>query len=329
MATPGLDLAALAGYVPSAGPLRARLIAGGRSNLTYEVTDGTGTWIVRRPPLGEVLASAHDMGREYRVLTALRDTAVPVPRTYAFCADPGVIGAPFYVMAKAEGVPFRTAAELAPRGRARVRRISEAMVDTLATLHAVDPDAVGLHGFGRPEGFLARQVHRWRVQLEHSPDRAAADQLHARLAAAVPAESRHSVVHGDFRLDNLLVDEHDRITALLDWEMATLGDPLTDLALLHAYDWIARNDRAGALGDAPAAPGFLDPHRIAARYGCDRDLGWYHGLAFLKLAAVFAGIHHRYVNGQTVGDGFATAGTLVPGLLAAGLDVVSAPRGRR
>lgn len=327
MPTPGLDLAALVRYVPAGGPLRARLIAGGKSNLTYEVGDGTGSWIVRRPPLGEVLATAHDMGREYRVLTALRDTGVPVPRTYSYCADPTVIGAPFYVMAKADGVPLRTAAELAPRGRARVRRISEAMVDTLATLHAVDPDAVGLHGFGRPEGFLARQVRRWRTQLAHTPEHAAAETLHDRLAAETPEESRHSVVHGDFRLDNLLVDEHDRITALLDWELATLGDPLTDLALLHAYDWIAHHDPDGALGDAPAAPGFLGPRALAARYGCDQDLAWYHGLAFLKLAAIFAGIRDRHANGQTVGEGFATAGSLVPALLEAGLDAVSTPRG--
>ncbi|WP_371953653.1 phosphotransferase family protein [Actinomadura monticuli] len=178
-----------------AGPLRARVVDGGRSNLTYEVTDGLRSWIVRRPPLGHVLATAHDMAREYRVLTALAGTAVPVPETYALCEDPDVIGAPFYVMEMVEGTPYRSAAELAPLGPGRVARIADRMIDTRVDLHRVDPAEVGLAGFGRPEGFLARQVRRWKKQLDASRSRElpAADELHALLEANLPAESAHAM----------------------------------------------------------------------------------------------------------------------------------------
>src|SRR4051812_34202229 len=172
-----LDVGRLRQYLDRAvpglvsGPLEARLVAGGKSNLTYQVGDGRSVWIVRRPPLGHVLATAHDMAREHRVMTALRDTDVPVPTTLALCEDPDVIGAPFYVMERVGGTPYRFAAELAPLGAERVRGISSRMVDTLAALHAVDPDAVGLADFGRPEGFLGRQVRRWKRQLDASHSR--------------------------------------------------------------------------------------------------------------------------------------------------------------
>ena len=171
--------------------LTGRLIAGGKSNLTYEVGDGQRTVIVRRPPLGHVLATAHDMVREHRVITALHDTPVPVPETYAVCPGDEVIGAPFYVMERVEGTPYRLARELEPLGRQpdsgdRPTR----MVDTLVALHAVDPEAVGLGDFGRPDGFLERQVRRWKQQLDasRSRDLAGIDELHARLAASVPEQ---------------------------------------------------------------------------------------------------------------------------------------------
>ncbi|GAA3652888.1 phosphotransferase family protein [Nocardioides ginsengisoli] len=330
MNPPGLDLDALGAWladaVPGAGSaLTAELIAGGKSNLTFVVSDGASTWIVRRPPLGHVLATAHDMGREYRVMSALQPTAVPVPRTYAFCADKDVVGAEFYVMERCAGVPYRRAAELAALGEERTRAISTTLVDTLAVLHAVDPAAVGLGDFGRPEGFLGRQVARWRKQLEasYTRDLPAADELHRRLGASVPAESAVGIVHGDYRLDNLLVDGADRATAVLDWEMATLGDPLTDLALMLTYHRLG-----GAVGEAVAdaseAPGFLSEDEIVARYaaGSDRDLsgfGWYLGLAAYKLAAILEGIHFRYLAGQTVGPGFDRIGDVIHPLLDAGL----------
>jgi aminoglycoside phosphotransferase (APT) family kinase protein len=327
---PGLDLEALGAWladaVPGAGAtLTAELIAGGKSNLTFVVSDGASEWIVRRPPLGHVLATAHDMAREYRVMSALQDTAVPVPVTYAFCADKDVVGAEFYVMERCDGTPYRRVGELAALGEERTRAISTTLVDTLAALHAVDPAAVGLGDFGRPEGFLGRQVARWRKQLEasYTRDLPAADELHRRLAASVPAESAAGIVHGDYRLDNVLVDGADRATAVLDWEMATLGDPLTDLALMLTYHRLGAQI-GEAVADASAAPGFLSEGEIVARYaaGSDRDLsgfGWYLGLAAYKLAAILEGIHYRHLAGQTVGSGFDRIGDVIHPLLDAGL----------
>jgi aminoglycoside phosphotransferase (APT) family kinase protein len=329
---PGLDVFRLAGWfaatVPGLadGPLRARLIAGGRSNLTYEVTDSRATWIVRRPPLGHVLATAHDMAREFRVMSALRDTEVPVPRTYALCDDEGVLGAPFYVMERVAGRPYRHATELQPLGAERTRAISIGLIDILATLHEVDPAAIGLGDFGRPEGFLARQVRRWRKQLDssHSRDLPAADELHARLTADVPPETAPGVVHGDYRLDNVLVDDNDRPVAVIDWEMATIGDPLTDLALLVVYRRLGTLLGGDQVADASSAPGFLNEDELIERYTArsDRDLsrlGFYLGLASFKLAAILEGIHYRHLRGQTVGSGFERIGDAVIPLLDAGL----------
>ncbi|HWU23575.1 MAG TPA: phosphotransferase family protein, partial [Nocardioides sp.] len=314
-ATPGLDLDRLgawfAGNVPGAGDrLEATLIAGGKSNLTYVVTDGAQEWIVRRPPLGHVLATAHDMGREYRVMSALQDTEVPVPRTHAMCTDASVIGSDFYVMQRCAGTPYRLADQLIPLGPERTRAIAERLVDVLAALHAVDPAEVGLSDFGRPEGFLGRQVGRWKKQLDASycRDLPAADELHALLAANVPAESAAGIVHGDYRLDNVLVDDSDQLTAVLDWEMATLGDPLTDLAVMLLYGRLGMVG-GDAVSNVSTAPGFLSEDEIIVRYsrGSDRDLsgfGFYLGLAAYKLAAILEGIHYRYLHGQTVGPGF-------------------------
>lgn len=326
---PGLDLARFAAWFDGAcpgeimGPMHGQLVAGGRSNLTYAVSDGARSWIVRRPPLGHVLATAHDMEREYRVMTALRDTSVPVPMTYALCTDPDVIGAPFYVMSKVEGVPYRTADQLAELGVTRIRAIARQLIDTLAELHAVVPAEVGLAEFGRPEGFLARQVRRWKKQLDASRSRPVAgiDELYALLAADPPDGAPPAIVHGDYRLDNVLVGPDDKVAAVVDWEMATLGDPLTDLGLLVVYQ------RMGDLGEGPmgsAAPGYPSEAEILARYaeysGRDLpDLGFYIGLASFKLAVIAEGIHFRYVHGQTVGEGFERTGTIVEDVAASGI----------
>src|SRR5688500_8305731 len=282
----GLDADALATWLETerpglfSGPLEATLITGGKSNLTYAVTDGSTEVIVRRPPLGHVLATAHDMSREHRVITALGPTDVPVPETFALCEGETVIGAPFYVMERVSGTPYSRATQLESLGTDRTRVITERMIDTLVALHAVDPADVGLGDFGRPDGYLERQVRRWKKQLDASRSREidGMDALIARLEN-VPTGGDATIVHGDFRLDNLLVDdEADTVNAVLDWEMSTLGDPLTDVAVLLAYQQLSEAlqdpdqpagggagpraaDGQSAVGamvtDAPLAPGYL------------------------------------------------------------------------
>ncbi|GAC1383343.1 MAG: phosphotransferase family protein [Marmoricola sp.] len=334
----GLDLDKLAAWLPSAGieagpDLRGELIAGGKSNLTYAVTDGSHEWIVRRPPLGHVLATAHDMGREYRVMSALQGTDVPVPVTYALCTDPEVLGADFYVMQRCVGTPYRRKEELIALGEDRTRVVSERLIDTMVALHLVDPSAVGLDDFGKAEGFLARQVERWKKQLaaSYNRDLPLADALYDQLHAEIPDESAVSysgIVHGDFRLDNVLVDDGDRPTAVLDWEMATLGDPLTDLALMLVYNRLGEALGGDAVTDVSLAPGFLSEADIVLRYaaGTGRDLsnfGFYIGLAVYKLAAILEGIHYRYLQGQTVGPGFDRIGEGIVPLLDAGLKAMA------
>src|ERR1700744_1350037 len=329
---PGLDLDSFAAYFGAAhpgaiaGPLRGSVLPGGKSNITYDVTDGENHWVVRRPPLGHVLAPAHDMSREYRVISALSGTTVPVPRTWLLCEDPEVIGAPFYVMAKVAGTAYRTAPQLEAVGAERTRIMATRMINTLADLHAVDPAVVGLADFGRPEGFLGRQVRRWKKQLDasRSRDLPGADELHAALAAPVPAESHGPLVHRDYRLDNLLIGDGDRVTAVLDWEMATLGDPLTDIGLLLAYHALARLDTGYTVADASTAPGYPGDTEIINAYGrrSGRDLsnlGFYLGLAFFKIAVICEGIYYRFTQGQTVGDGFGDIGAAPEPLIQAGL----------
>jgi aminoglycoside phosphotransferase (APT) family kinase protein len=275
-----LDLGRLGAWYSSRGlghpgnRLEVELIAGGRSNLTFAVHDGEHHRILRRPPLGHIRATAHDMRREYVVMEALGQTDVPVPKVIAYCEDPEVIGAPFYVMERVAGTPYRAAEELEALGPAATARICEAMVDTLARLHAVDPGAVGLGDFGRPGGFVTRQVDRWERQMKGSQQRdieGSDELLHALRDRAqnIPDVSLEdgtaAIVHGDYRLDNLLVD-HGHVTAVLDWEMATLGDPLTDLALLVVYSSLTEIFDVPELGDASRAPGFLGPEETIAHY---------------------------------------------------------------
>ncbi|MEV6754222.1 phosphotransferase family protein [Streptomyces sp. NPDC051214] len=329
---PGLDLDQLRGHLDRerpglvGGPLTARLIEGGRSNLTYAVTDGRARWVVRRPPLGHVLATAHDMKREHRVISALhRGTEVPVPAPVLLCEDADVLGAPFYVMDFVDGTPYRTAEELAPLGAERTRAAVLGLVDTLVDLHSVAPEAIGLGDFGRPDGFLDRQLRRWGKQLDASRNRdlAGIDELHAALGRQLPVSPAPTVVHGDYRLDNVLIGEDDQIKAILDWEMSTLGDPLTDLGLLVMYSTRLElpdspiSTTAGAPGH-PQAAELIE--RYAARSGRDVSaVSWYTAFAWFKLAVILEGIHYRYTLGQTVGAGFDRIGELVPVFIEHGL----------
>jgi aminoglycoside phosphotransferase (APT) family kinase protein len=308
------------------------LVTGGRSNLTFAVHDGQHARILRRPPLGHVQPTAHDMRREYIVMKALGKTDVPVPKAVAYCDDPDVMGAPFYLMERVEGTPYREAEELEALGPAVTARICEAMVDTLVRLHRVDPVAVGLGEFGRPSGFLVRQVDRWDRQMASSMQRRIdrLDDLVEALRMQAPTipdvcmeDGTAAIVHGDFRLDNLLID-HGRVTAVLDWEMATLGDPLTDLALLVVYSSMTEIFDVPELGTASRAPGFLGPEATMARYagqsGRSLDaMPFYLALAHFKLAVICEGIHRRHVEGTTPDGAFGKVGDAVQPLVLAGL----------
>ncbi|TCO57088.1 phosphotransferase family protein [Actinocrispum wychmicini] len=322
MSLPGLDLDKLRGRLGD-GPLRAELVEGGRSNLTYVVTDGTDKWVVRRPPLGHVLPTAHDMVREYRVITALKDTAVPVPGTVFLCEDTEVLGAPFYVMEFMAGVPYRSRTEVAGLGPERTRGIAMSLVDTLADLHAVDYETVGLADFGRPAGYLERQLRRWGKQLDasRSRDLEGIDRLHDRLAARIPTSADATIVHGDYRLDNTLV-LNDKINAVLDWEMSTLGDPLADVGLMVAYATRDAPDDS-VIANVSSAPGYPGVDEVIARYAerSGRDvsaLDWYIAFSFFKLAVITEGIYFRFSQGKTVGKGFEMVGSLTEPVVAQG-----------
>ncbi|MCZ7420121.1 phosphotransferase family protein [Verrucosispora sp. WMMA2121] len=337
----GLDLDRLGGYLSAhrpdlaAGPLRAELIAGGRSNLTYLVHAGDRDVVLRRPPLGHVLATAHDMAREFRVISALAPTDVPVPGALLLCTEPDVLGAPFYLMERVPGEVFRSRARTDRLTGEQRHGLAMTMMDTLAALHTVEPTAVGLADFGRPEGFLARQVRRWSGQLDRSRSRPlpGIDELRDRLAATAPEGANAGrIVHGDFRLDNLLATvDPVTVTAVLDWEMATLGDPLADLGLLLTY-WDVLGGGAFSEGNPVAdglgpRAGFPSGTELIDRYAgrSDVDVGplhWHVALGCFKLAVICEGIHYRHTLGQTLGEGFDTIGGLVAPLVAHGLTAV-------
>ena len=309
------------------------LIAGGKSNLTYRVASDAGEVVLRRPPLGHVLPTAHDMAREYRVQTALAGTAVPVPRTLWFESADGVLEAPFYVMERVVGHVCRNSlpdgyAE-SPEERAS---IATALVDTLALLHTVDPAAVGLEDFGRPAGFMERQLRRWTEQWEHSKtsDSSTVTGLRSALEAARPEQRCAAIVHGDYRLDNTVLHptRPGEILAVLDWEMSTLGDPLADLGTLLAY-WSAQDDpeilvAARMMPPLTAAPGFPSRDEVVARYaartGFDvSDVAWYQAFSYFKLAVICQGIAARAAGGAMLGSGFDDAQHMVDPLARAGL----------
>ncbi len=295
-------------HIPSAElPLTFDRISGGHSNLTYGVRDAAGTrWALRRPPLGKRLGSAHDMGREQRVVSALAGTPVPVAPVAGFCEDESVNEAPFYVMEFVEGPILRGLAEAdAFPDEGDRRAIGERVVDTLVEIHAVDPDAVGLGDLGRKEDYVARQLHRWQGQWEKSKTRElpAIDAVHERLAARIPEQGPATIVHGDYRLDNMILTPQGEVAAVVDWELCTLGDPLADVGLLMVY-WPEAGEETIALGQpATLAPGFPTREELKARYAerSGRDLSqldFFVALGYWKLAIILEGVYARYAAGQ-------------------------------
>ena len=314
----------LRAHLPHAeGTLEVRQFGGGHANLTYLLRMGEQEWVMRRPPLGPTLPTAHDMRREFRVLSALATTDVPVPRPVVLCEDPAVIGAPFYLMERRRGIVIRDA--IPPEigdDLAKRRQVSEAAVDTLAALHAVDWQTVGLQDFGRPTGYLERQLRRWAEQWERAKTRPvpALDRVLEWLRQHMPVSPRSSIVHGDYKLDNLMVDVQTpaRVVAILDWEMSTLGDPLADVGWLLSQ-WPQPGDSATRIEvwwAVTAEPGFLRRHELVARYK-ERTkqramaIDFYEILGLYKNAVIIEGIYARFVAGQTRDARFAELGAKV------------------
>ncbi len=339
---PGLDLRRVSAWLDRARPglregeLSAEVLAGGKSNLTYRVTDGSAIWALRRPPLAHVLPTAHDMAREYTVVSALGGTDVPVADAIVLCDDLQVIGAPFYLMGFVDGVVLDRPDVVAKLDPPSAAKVGEELVDTLVALHAVSPEAVGLGQFGRPDGFLERQVRRWQKQWQASETRPlhVLGEVVERLGATIPTSPARTIVHGDYRLTNVIFTHGlDRIAAVVDWEMATLGDPLTDVGLLAVYHALALESDYTMPRMNPA-DGFLSPEQLVERYAASsgRDvsgLSWYVGFGFFKLAVVSEGLAARHAQGKTVGPGFEQFGARVPGLLEQASDALRRTDGLR
>lgn len=336
----GLDLGQLRALLTDTGvavgqTLSVRVLAGGRSNLTYHVTDGTAEWVVRRPPLHGLTPSAHDVAREYRVTGALKGSAVPVAATVAADIDGSYTGSPLTVVEFVQGRVLRELGDLEDLTDEHVETLSAELVHTLVDLHAVDYRAAGLQDFGRPEGFLDRQVRLWTRQWHRvrTRDLTDIDLLAAALSENVPTvEPEPSIVHGDFRIDNTIVDVSAPrcIRAVVDWELSTIGDPLTDVALMCVYRSPALNTILGTKAAwtsprLPAADALAQHYALAS----GRDLSqwpFYIALAHFKLAVIAEGIAHRAAVGASTDQSAVSAGQCVPELVAAGLGAL---RGRR
>ena len=331
----GLDLAALDRHlryvgIDRTGELRAELISGGRSNLTFLVYDDAAKWVLRRPPLHGLTPSAHDMAREYKVVAALADTPVPVARAVTMRNDDSVSGAPFQMVEYVPGRVVRHADELATLGdKDSVSACVDALIKVLADLHAVDPDAVGLGDFGKPSGYLERQVRRWGsqwelVRREDDPSDTDVKRLHSALGEAIPSQSRSAVVHGDYRIDNTIIDAEDatKVDAVLDWEMSTLGDPLSDAALMCVYRHPTFNlvhaSSAWASPLIPEVDDLANRYSVAAGQALD-NWDFYMALGYFKVAIIAAGIAFRARMGGGVAADTDQVDEAVRPLIAAGL----------
>lgn len=286
-------------------PFTFDLIAGGRSNLTFRVTDASGVrYVLRRPPLGHVLATAHDMAREHRIIAAVGTTGVPVPRALGLCTDTEVNDAPFYVMSHVEGEVLDSADKAALLDPSLREKASHHLIDVLAELHAVDVDEVGLGDLARRDGYIERQLKRWRTQWENSKTRElpAIDEVEARLSRHVPAQQGVVIAHGDYRFGNCLTDvKQGRIAAVLDWELCTLGDPLADVGYLGVY-WSDGPSSALRANDPTPAGGFPSYSSLVERYArtTGRDVSqvdYYVAFSCWRLAVISEGVYARYLHG--------------------------------
>ena len=320
-----LDLAKLEPYVRSQfpdidGPFDVEQFPNGHSNLTYLIRLGEKEIVVRRPPFGSKVKSAHDMGREYRVLSKLHSAYGPAPEPYFYCEDESILGAPFYGMQRIRGVIIRRqmpeGLELSPEVLAR---LCESFIDNLATLHGLDYEAIGLGDLGRPAGFVERQVRGWtkRYYASQTHDVPEVETVSAWLIENLPCESGAALIHNDYKLDNSVLDAQDltRIVGVLDWEMSTLGDPLMDLGTAICY-WIDPDDPADMqlIRWGPTTrPGALTRRQLVDRYG-ERtgsdvsNIAYYYAFALFKTAVVVQQIFYRYFHGKTQDERFAALG---------------------
>lgn len=305
------------------GPFELEKFAWGQSNPTYRIRAASGDYVLRRKPFGQLLPSAHAVGREYRLISALHPLGFPVPRPYSLCSDPEVIGAIFYVMELAKGRAYTNGAlpEFEPADR---RGMYEQLVDTLADLHNIDPNAAGLGDFGKPGNYFERQVARWTRQYRDSQtdDLPEMERLIAYLPASLPEQSRTSIVHGDYRIDNVLFD-HGKLTAVLDWELATLGDPVADFSYL-AMQWMMPADgSAGLAGLDVTELGIPSLGEIVERYSTRSGvpvaakLDWYFAYNLFRLAGIVQGIKKRVIDGTASSANAAEMAKRVPTLAEA------------
>jgi aminoglycoside phosphotransferase (APT) family kinase protein len=301
-------------------PIRVTKIGRGRSNLTFRIERGDHRWVLRRPPMGDLPETAHDMLREHRVLSALAATAVRAPQPTAAATDAGVLGVPFYLMEEIDGVVIRDALpEQFTEGHRR--GLGQEMVDALAELHCVDYGACGLADLGKPDGYTSRQVARWTKQWEFMATRELPDIEAVRgwLEANVPTDSPRAIVHGDYKMDNVVfaADPPARLAAILDWEMATLGDPLADLGYLMVFWSEPGEDNVRGLLQPTQLPGFATRAELIERYEAVTgfamtDLTFYRTLALWKLAILSEGLYKRYLAGKADSDWFAVLEESVP-----------------
>lgn len=332
----GPELATIASFlrqnnVDLEGELRSTLIAGGRSNLTFRLEDDRSRWVMRTPPRAGRTPSAHDVAREFRVTSALHGTAVPVARPVAVSEDDSVLGAPLAIWEFVQGRTLQARDDLDPLDDATLDKVVRGLIETLAALHRIDHVAVGLERFGRPDGYAERQVKRWSQQWELvavDEVRSLGEEVAGRLAAAIPPQLSTGIVHGDFRIDNTLVDPDspEPIKAVVDWELSTIGDPVADVAMMCIY----RRPVFDLVVGTPAAwtsPRIPDVATLAADYEAAggvrlNDWDFHLALAYYKFAVIAAGIDHRVRAGAASGAGFDSSGDAVQPYLELALETI-------